>query len=55
MIVQFKKATEHYSTYEYKQMAPCILPELNKIQEVCLSFFVCLFVEVLYCDLAMVK
>lgn len=27
------KATEHHSEFKYKQMAPCILPELNRIEQ----------------------
>ncbi len=27
------KANEHHDVFKYQQMAPCILPELNRIQE----------------------
>lgn len=28
------KENEHHDSYKYKQMAPCLLPELNRIQKV---------------------
>ena len=28
------KANEHHDVFRYQQMAPCILPELNRIEEV---------------------
>ena len=28
------KANEHHAAFSYRQMAPCILPELNRIEEV---------------------
>jgi anaphase-promoting complex subunit 1 len=27
------KASQHHNVFKYQQMAPCILPELNRIQE----------------------
>ena len=32
------KPTEHHDAFKYSQMAPCILPELEKIKEVPLKY-----------------
>jgi anaphase-promoting complex subunit 1 len=41
------KATEHHDLFKYSQMAPCLLPELEKIKEV-KPFFTFFFLN---CDL----